>query len=164
MAWWWLLCLFGGKFLFLFDLFWHHWLFFPHLVCFDILLRFAKLHNLILWCVMNPQINTIHKQYVAAGTAQIILCFSCWCTLFPPEWSQDARKVVKRKKESCSFPTPRLYHCHWSYKLITAPNYCLPASIHPPVTFDNVFCRMHLHNLLSCLKIAEDMIDFELHH
>lgn len=74
------------------------------------------------------------------------------------------QKSSQEEAGKLQFPHPRLYHCHRSYKLITAPNYCLPASIHPPVTFVNIFCRMHLHNLLSCLKIAEDMIDFELHH
>lgn len=68
---------------------------------------------------------------------------SCCSPLFPPK---DAVKVVERKKESCAVSSPWgciIVTAHMSW---TAPNCCLPASIHPPpVTFVKICSRMHLH-------------------
>lgn len=112
--------------------------------------------HLLSFSVGTPDLDT--------GTAIIMLCFSSSCCFqLPPKCSRNAVKVAKRKQDKLhSFLTPRLHHCHSSHVLLFVPNCCLPACTNPSihVTFVNIFCGMHLHNIPPDLKIAEDMIDF----
>lgn len=96
------------------------------------------------------------------GTTIIMLCFSFLLLSTSSKMQQKCRKSSQEEtRTAAQFPYPKaaslsqLTQALICSKLLST---CMYPSIH--VTFVNIFCRTHLHNIPPDLKIAEDMIDF----
>lgn len=91
-----------------------------------------------------------------------MLCFSFLLLSTSSKMQQKCRKSSQEEtRTAAQFPHPKaaslsqLTQALNCSKLLST---CMYPSIH--VTFANIFCGTHLHNIPPDLKIAEDMIDF----